>query len=96
LSAVKVVDVASQAHILAVIQGVGTIVNTILALVTWVSSKAQVAAMATASTIKLAEVRSRMWQDRSIAVVAAHYGEPATVAAIQVDRIQVQLDRAGF
>jgi hypothetical protein len=96
LQAVKISDPASQKHVLIAIQGVSTIVTAIMALVQSISSKTAVAQMARASTIKLAAVRTRTWDERSIASVAAHYQEPAFVAAMQLSYGAGQLERAGF
>jgi hypothetical protein len=57
LQAAKIVNPASQQHALAAVQAVATIVSAILALVQSVSSKAAVARMAAASTIKCATVK---------------------------------------
>ncbi|MGO8757512.1 MAG: hypothetical protein ACLQG3_05245 [Terracidiphilus sp.] len=96
LQAAKIVNPASQQHSLAVIQGVATIVNAILALVASISSKAQVAAMASHVTVTLAQVQPVLDDSRAAAIVAEHYGEPVELARAQValaERAEVQ---AGF
>jgi hypothetical protein len=73
LSAAKITNPASQQHVLAAINGVATIVTAMLGLVQSVSGKAAVAQMASASTIKLAEVRPYMDAQR-LRPVAESYG----------------------
>ena len=96
LSAAKIVDPASQAHALNVIQGVATIVNTMLSLVASVSSQAQVAAMSSRVTVTMAAVARYQNPQRDIATVVAHYGEPAVVAQMQVASGRAALAQAGF
>jgi hypothetical protein len=96
LQAAKIVNPASQQHAMAAIQGVGTIVSAILALVQSVSSKAAVARMASQSTIKMAAVRACVNEDKSAETVAAHYGEPVELARIQVARAEQTQALAGF
>jgi hypothetical protein len=96
LQAAKIVNVNSQQHALAAIQGVGTIVVAILALVQTISSKAQVAQMAAASSVKLAAVEPYLNENRSVQIVAAHYREPVSVARLQVAQtVQAEMS-AGF
>ena len=73
LQVVHITNPASQAHALTAIQGVGTIVSAILALVQSVSGKAALTQMASASTIKLAEVRPLMDEQR-LRPIAEKYG----------------------
>jgi hypothetical protein len=75
---------------------VATIVTALLALVQSVSSKAAVAQMAAASTIKLASVRPYINRNHAAVVVAAHYGEPVEVARMQVAQAEVSEAQAGF
>ena len=96
LQAAKIVNVNSQQHALAAIQGVGTIVVAILALVQTISSKAQVAKMAAASNVKLAAVESYLNEDRSAQIVAAHYNEPVEVARLQVAQVTQAEMKAGL
>jgi hypothetical protein len=96
LQAGRIVDPASQQHALAAIQGVGTIVSAILALVQSVSSKAAEARMAAQSSIKLAAVRPYLDGAKAARIVAGHYGEPAELARIQVARAQQNEINAGF
>jgi len=96
LSAAKIVDPASQAHALNVIQGVATIVNTMLSLVASVSSKAQLAAMSSHVTVTMAAVARYDNPQRDAAMVAAHYGEPAMLAQMQVASGRAALAQAGF
>jgi hypothetical protein len=96
LQAAKIANVNSQQHALAAIQGVGTIVVAILALVQTISSKAQVAQMAAASSVKLAAVEPYLNENRSVQIVAAHYREPVSEARLQVAQtVQAEMS-AGF
>ncbi len=96
LAAAKITNPNSQAHVLNAINGVATIVTALLALVTSISSKAEVARMASESTIKLASVRTYQDEGKAAAVVAAHYGEPVEVAQAQVAQVELSAVRAGF
>jgi len=96
LSAAKIVDPASQAHALNVIQGVATIANTMLSLVASVSSKSQVEAMSSQATVTLAAVARYDDPQRDAAIVAAHYREPAMLAEMQVASGRAALTQAGF
>ena len=60
LQAARIVNPASQQHVLVAIQAVGTVVSAILSLVQSVSSKAAVAQMTAGSTIKISAVRAYM------------------------------------
>jgi hypothetical protein len=96
LQAVKIVDPASQAHALSVLQAVATIVNTILALVASISSKAAVARMSAATGVKLVMLRPYLDHTHAAEIVAAHYNEPLTVARMQVARTEQMEMNAGF
>jgi hypothetical protein len=96
LQAARIVDQKSQQHALAAIQGVGTIVVAILALVQSISSKAQVAQMAAASGVKLAAVEPYLNESRAAEIVAAHYGERMEVACVQVAQATQAEMSAGF
>jgi hypothetical protein len=96
LQAARIVDQKSQQHALAAIQGVGTIVIAILALVQSISSKAQVAQMAADSGVKLAAVEPYLNGGRAAEIVAAHYGEPVEVARVQVAQATQAEMSAGF
>ncbi len=96
LSAAKINNPNSQAHVTAAINGVATIVTAILGLVTSISSKTAVAQMAAASTVKLAEVRPYMDENKAVAMVASHYGEPVEVARVQVKQVEMDAAQAGF
>ena len=96
LQAARIVDQKSQQHALAAIQGVGTIVVAILALVQSISSKAQVAQMAADSGVKLAAVEPYLNESRAAEIVAAHYGEPVQVASVQVAQVAQAEMSAGF
>lgn len=96
LQAAKIVNAASQQHALAAIQAVATIVGTMLALVQSISGRVAVAQMAAQSTIKLAAVRSWMDENKTAEIVAAHYGEPVSLARLQVAHAEASEMRAGF
>jgi len=96
LQAAKIVNPASQQHAMAAIQGVGTIVTAILALVQSISSKAQVARMAAESGVKLAAVEPYLDSGRAAEIVAAHYGEPVQLARVQVAQAAQAEMNAGF
>jgi hypothetical protein len=96
LQAAKITNSNSQQHALAAIQGVGTIVVAILSLVQTISSKAQVAQMASESTVKLAAVEPYWNQDRSAQIVAAHCREPIEMARLQVAQAANAEISAGF
>ena len=96
LQAARIMDTGSQQHALAAIQAVGIIVSAILALVQSVSSKDAIAQMAAQSTIKLATVRPYMDEGKAAAMVAGHYGQPITVARMQVAQAEQNETQAGF
>jgi len=96
LSAAKITNSASQAHVTAAINGVATIVMAVLSLVTSISSKTAVARMASQSTIKLAAVRLYMDESKAVATVASHYGEPAEWARAQERQVELNAAQAGF
>ena len=96
LQAARIMDTGSEQHALASIQAVGIIVSAILALVQSVSSKAAIAQMAAQSTIKLATVRPYMDEGKAAAMVAGHYGQPITVARMQVAQAEQNEMQAGF
>jgi hypothetical protein len=96
LSAARITNPSSQQHVLVAIQGVGTIVSAILALVQSISSRTAVAQMAAASTIKLSVVQPYINEDTAAGIVAAHYGEPVEWARLQVARTELNASQAGF
>jgi len=96
LQAARIVNPASQQHALAAIQGVGTIVSAILALVQSISGKVELARMAARSPIKLAEVEPLLNPSLSAEIVAAHYAEPVQMARAQVARARQEQISAGF
>jgi len=96
LQSVKIIDAASQKHVLTVLNGVATIVNAIFALVQSISSKIAVAQMATQSTIKLASVEHYLDPSQSAQIIARHYNEPIEVARVQTIQAERSLTQAGF
>jgi hypothetical protein len=96
LQSARIMDAESQQHALAAIQAVGTIVIAILSLVQSVSSKSAIAQMAAHSTVKLATVRPFMDEDKAAVLVAGHYGEPVTLARMQVVQAEQSEMQAGF
>jgi hypothetical protein len=96
LTTARITNPASQQHALAAVQAVAVVVSAMLALVQSVSSKTQVAQMATQSTIKLASVRPYLDEDRAGRMVAAHLGEPLELAQLQVARAEAAETQSGF
>jgi len=96
LAAGKIADSASQQHAMTAIQAVATVVNTMLALVQSISSKAAVARMAAASNIKLAAVRPYLDGAAAARMVAGHYDEPVAAAEAQVAQAEQDEVQAGF
>ncbi len=96
LQAARIVDQKGQQHALAAIQGVGTIVVAVLALVQSISSKAAVAVMSAKAQVKLAAVEPYLNESRSAAIVAEHYGEPISLARAQVAQTMQEETNAGF
>jgi hypothetical protein len=96
LSAARISNPDSQAHVLNAINGVATIAIAILALVSSISSKAAVARMAGFSTSKLAAVRAYMDENKAAHMVASHYGESVELARAQVAQTEVSVEQAGF
>jgi hypothetical protein len=96
LNAVKIVDAKSQKHAMAAIQAVATIVNAILSLVQSISTKAAVAQMAAQSMVKLSLVRPYLDDANAATIMAAHYGEPMTLARTQVARAEQAEIAAGL
>ena len=96
LQAAKIADPASQTHALAVIQAVATIVNTILALVASISSKAAVQKMSAATGVKLSMLRPYLSDRRAAEIVATHYNESLSKAQAQVAQTEEMEMSAGF
>ncbi len=92
----RIMNPASQQHALAAIEAVGTVVNSILALVQSVSTKSQVAQMAAGATVKLAAVQSYLNGAEAAGMVAEHYGEPVALARLQMEQAEAGAVRAGF
>ena len=96
LQAARITNPNSQQQVLNAINAVATVVSAMLALVTSVSSKAQVAWMASQSTIKLAVVRPYLDEDKAAVMVAGHYGEPVKLARAQVAQMELSAAQAGL
>ncbi len=96
LQAARIVNQASQAHALAAINAVATIVNSVFALVQSISSRVAVATMAASSTIKLAQVEPYLDNRAAAALVANHYDEPLALARIQVAETERNATQSGF
>ncbi len=96
LTAARIVNPTSQQHAMAALQAVSTVVTAILALVQSISSKADVARMASASAIKSATVKRYLDESRSAEIVAAHYTEPQLQARQQIAEAQALAVSAGF
>ena len=96
LQVARITNPSSQAHALAAIQDVATIVNSMLSLVASISSKTAVQKMSAETGIKLAMMRPYVNKERSAEIVAAHYNEPLTQAQAQVARAERTEMQAGF
>jgi hypothetical protein len=96
LKAGQIVDPKSQQHALSAIQVVGSVVGAMLALVESVSSKTAVAQMAAQSPIKLAAVQIYFDEDKTVAMVATHYGEQGDAARMRVELAEREAMRVGF
>jgi hypothetical protein len=96
LNSAKIVNPASQKHVLNALQEVATIVNAIFALVESISSKVAIAQMATRSTVKLAAVASLLDNKEAAQIVADHYGESVQLAKMQTVRAERNMALAGF
>lgn len=96
LQVAKIANPASQAHALTEIQDVATIVNSMLSLVASISSKAALQKMSAETGIKLAMMRPYLDGNRAAELVAAHYGEPMTIARRQVAQAELAEMQAGF
>lgn len=96
LQAARILNTSSRQRALASIQAVATAVTAILALVQSISSKQAVAQMAAASNIKLAAVQPYLDDSAAAAIVASHYGEPISLARLQVAHAQRAATQAGF
>ena len=84
LAAAHIVNPTSRQHAMAALQAVAAIVSCILALVQSISSRAEVARMASASTIKSAVVMRYIDDSRSAEIVAVHYRESQPLAQQQM------------
>jgi hypothetical protein len=96
LQAAHIVNQASQAHALAAINAVATVVNSIFALIQSISSHVAVAQMAAHSTIKLAQVQPYLDNRAATALVASHYDEPLALARIQIAETERSAIQSGF
>jgi hypothetical protein len=96
LQSARIVNPNSQAHALAAINGVATIINAIFALIESISSKASAAQMASQASIKISEVRPYLDVEKSARIVAEHYNEPVFLARVQIAQAQFAAVQAGF
>ena len=96
LQSARIVNPNSQAHALAAINGVATIINAIIALIESISSKASAAQMASQASIKISEVRPYLDVEKSARIVAEHYNEPVFLARVQIAQAQFAAVQAGF
>jgi hypothetical protein len=96
LTAAKITNPNSQQQVLNAINAVATVVLAMLALVQSVSSKVAVARMASQSTIKLADVRPYLNEDKAAVMVAGHYGQSVEWARVQVTQVELSTAQAGF
>ena len=96
LQSARIVNPNSQAHALAAINGVATIINAIFALIESISSKASAAQMASQASIKISEVRPYLDVEKSARIVAEHYNEPVFLARVQIAQAQFAAVQAGL
>jgi hypothetical protein len=96
LQSARIVNPNSQAHALAAINGVATIINAIFALIESISSKASAAQMASQASIKISEERPYLDEEKSARIVAEHYNEPVFLARVQIAQAQFAAVQAGF
>ena len=96
LQAAGIKDSKSQQKALADINAVATVINAIFAIVASISSPKQVAAMAAASTIKLAAVQPYLDRTRAVSMISEHYRESLDIASAQEAENEAALVRAGF
>ena len=96
LQSAKIVNSASQQHVLTVLNSVATIVNAIFTLVQSISSNVAVAQMATHATIKLAVVEPYLDKNQSAQIIAQHYNEPVAAARLQDTHAKYILTQSGF
>lgn len=96
LAAAKITNPSSQQKALVAINGVGTIVNTLLGLVQSISTKAQVAAMSRQVTVHLAQVRPLLDQ-QSMQLAAVHVSASLGLTRpVSVDQYFAYEASAGF
>lgn len=96
LSAARIVDPATQKHVLAAVQTYGSLVNIILGLVASISPKASVVKMAAQANVKISMVRPYLDDEKIAETMAAHYGEPLGVSQARTAYGELMLERAGF
>jgi hypothetical protein len=97
LHAARIVDPNSQALVTAALNGVATIVNSIIALVLEIKGNTvQAEAAKAAPLVRSSEVRKLYDPKLSAAIVAKHYGETIEQAEVQVAWGQQELERAGI
>lgn len=96
LAAAKISNISSQQHALAAIGAVGTIVQSILALVSGISTKTALNRMAAESPLKLAEIEKYEDFHQKASIIADHYRETETVAMLDMTIAGARLQHAGF
>jgi hypothetical protein len=93
LQAVKISNPSSQQQVIGAIQALSVGVNAVLALIASIQGNTVTASQA---AVKVAQVEPLMDRRRTVAMVAAHYGESEAEASVQVDWTQRKLAQAGF
>jgi hypothetical protein len=94
LQAAKIVNPESQQKVIVAIQSLATGLTAVLGLIATI--KGSTITPAAVTQVKIAQVLPLMDRNRSIALVAAHYGEPRFMAAYQVDSTVQQLQALGL
>lgn len=95
LNAVHIVDPAIQQKVEVVVNGIATVVNSLLALIQGVSTKTQVAAMSRNVTVHLAQVEGEL-DKQGMRTASLRISRDIGVPAVSVDRYLAYEAQAGF
>lgn len=95
LSAAKITNPQSQQKATTAINGIATVVNSLLALIEGVSSKTQVAAMSQQVTVRLAQVRLLLDQG-AMQQASVSISRDLRIAPVSVDQYFAYQAQAGF
>lgn len=95
LQALKVSNPASQQKAIVAVNGIGTIVNTLLGLIQSISSKAQIATMSTAVTVHLAAVQGVL-DRKGMQLASDRVADDLHTIGVPVDLFLNYEQQAGF